>query len=91
MSTLGKAVILFGADTVLFRGDVGRAVAIFESGIGRMQKIALGFKSTLAGGLTLGGIALFTRNVIDAADELAKLSDKTGRQVEALSELKARL
>lgn len=88
MSTLGKAVILFAADTAVFRGDVGRAVAIFESGVGRMQKVALGFKSTLAGGLTLGGVAVFTKGLIDQADELAKLSDRTGRQVESLSELK---
>jgi lambda family phage tail tape measure protein len=88
MSTLGKAVILFGADTAIFAGDVGRAVAIFESGINRMSRTALGFKSALAGGLSVGGLVLFTRNVIDGAAELQQMSEKTGRAVENLSELK---
>jgi hypothetical protein len=88
MSTLGKAVILFGADTAIFAGDVGRAVAIFESGINRMSRTALGFKSALAGGLSVGGLVAFTKNVIDSAAELQQMHEKTGRSVESLSELK---
>ena len=88
MSTLGKAIIQFAADTVGFRGDVGRAVAIFESGIGRMQKAFGGWKSQLAAGITIGGAALFAKSLLEQADELSKLSEKTGRQVEELSELK---
>jgi lambda family phage tail tape measure protein len=88
MSTLGKAVILFGADTAIFAGDVGRAVAIFESGLNRMSRTALGFKSALAGGLSVGGLVAFTKNVIDSAAELQQMHEKTGRAVENLSELK---
>jgi lambda family phage tail tape measure protein len=88
MSTLGKAVILFGADTAIFAGDVGRAVAIFESGINRMSRTALGFKSALAGSLTVGGLVAFSKSVLDSAAELQQIHEKTGRAVESLSELK---
>jgi hypothetical protein len=59
--------------------------------MGRIQKIAqstLGWQSSLFSGLTVAGIAAFTKSVIDQADELAKLSERTGRTVESLSELK---
>jgi lambda family phage tail tape measure protein len=88
MSTLGKAVILFGADTALFRGDVGKAVAIFEGGINSMTRAALGFKGAITSALSVGGAVAFTQHVIDLADELGKLHEKTGRSVENLSELK---
>lgn len=88
MSTLGKAIIQFAADTVGFRGDVGRAVHIFESGVGRMQKAFGGWKSQLAGGISVASIVLFGKHVLESADQLAKLSDKTGRTVEDLSALK---
>lgn len=88
MSTLGKAIILFGADTALFRSDVGRAVSIFQSGVGQMQRSLGGFNSGLIGAASVGGMVLFARRILDQADELNKLSDKTGRQVEELSALK---
>lgn len=88
MSTLGKAVISFMADTVGFRGDVGKAVHIFESGVGKMLKMSAGLKTTLAGGLTIGGVVAFGKAAIDTADEVGKLAGKLGLQTEAVSELK---
>lgn len=88
MSTLGKAIILFGAETATFRSDVGRAVAIFERGMGQIQDAARrldGPLSKLAAGLSLAGGALFVKHVIDAADEMGKLAQKTGISTEELS------
>ncbi len=87
MSTLGKAVVLFGADTALFRSDIGRAAAIFEQGVGRMSRSALGFKTAIGGSFTVGAFVTLGKQALDNADALGKLSQKTGIQVSALSGL----
>lgn len=91
MSTLGKAVISFAADTATFTGDISRAAASFGRAMGRMQAAARGLDGPLAkltAGLSIAGVGLFAKNVIDSADELGKLSQKVGISTEKLSELK---
>lgn len=88
MSTLGKAVILFGADTAQFRTDVGKAVAVFERGMGQMAAAMRGLDgpmSRLGAGLSLAGATALAKSAINAGDEIGKLSQKIGIGTEALS------
>lgn len=86
--TLGKAVISFLADTVRFEGDVGRAVAIFEKGVGRMMQVQAGLKTALIGGGAAGTFVLWQKGIIDTAEEYANLSTKLSLTTEKISELK---
>jgi len=56
------------------QGQVAQGLAAIERQIGTAGKALLG----LAGGLSLAGMAAFVKGSIDAADEMSKLSQKTG-------------
>lgn len=86
--SLGKAVIVFAADTVQFAGDIARATDIFSRGIGRMLNQTLGLKSALASTFSVAGAGYFFKSIVDQADQLGKLSEKVGITTERLSELK---
>lgn len=88
MSTLGKAVIEFSADTARFQGDVGRAAASFDKHMGGMIAAAKRFAGPAAIGLVALKLADLTKSAIDAGDQLLKLSQKSGLTVERLGELK---
>lgn len=88
MSTLGKAVIEFSADTAKFTGDVGRAAAVFNRNMAAMQRGIDSLRNAVSGLLAVGGLGAMAQAAINAGDELNKLSQKAGISVEALSELK---
>jgi lambda family phage tail tape measure protein len=86
--SLGKAVIVFAADTVQFAGDIARATDIFSRGVGRMLNQTLGLKAALASTFSVAGAGYFFKGIVDQADALGKLSEKVGITTEKLSELK---
>jgi hypothetical protein len=88
MSTLGKAVIEFSADTAKFTGDVGRAAAVFNRNMAAMERGIESLRTAITGVLAIGGLGALAKSAIDAGEELNKLSQKAGISVEALSGLK---
>lgn len=88
MSTLGRAVIEFSADTARFTGDVGRAAAMFERNMRGMTSAAQSLLQIVGLGVGVGAMVSFAKSTIDAGDELFKMSQKTGIAVEDLSTLK---
>jgi len=88
MSTLGKAVIEFSADTAKFVGDVGRTAALFDKSMGQMERGIQNIRNSIAGLVGVGGLGALVKHSIDAGEELNKLSQKAGIGVQALSELK---
>lgn len=87
MSTLGKAVIEFSADTATFVGDVGKAAAQFSKSMDQMQAGIARLGVELAGIVSIGGFAAMIKGSIDAADKLGDLSKSTGIAVETLGGL----
>ena len=88
MSTLGRAVIEFSAETAKFTGDVGRAAAMFEKNMRGMTNAAQSLLQVVGVGIGVGAMVSFAKSTIDAGDELFKMSQKTGIAVEDLSTLK---
>jgi len=88
MSTLGKAVIEFSADTARFVGDVGAAASKFDRSMQQMQRGVEMLRNAFFALGALGGISVLVKGAIDAGDQLAKLSQQVGLSVERLSELK---
>lgn len=87
MSTLGRAVIEFSAETAKFTGDVGRAAAMFEKNMLGMQRAVDGLlgKIGIAGGTA--GIALMVKSSIDLADQTFKASQKISLTTNQISEM----
>ena len=87
MSTLGRAVIEFSAETARFTGDIGRTAAMFERNMLGMQRAVDGLlgKLGVAGGIA--GLALMTKGAIDLADSTFKAGQKLGMTTEQVSEL----
>lgn len=88
MSTLGKAVIEFSADTAKFGGDVDAAGARFNKAMGVMEAGAQKLAGVLAAAFSVEKIRSSIQGAIDQADQLNKLNQKIGVSVERLSELK---
>ena len=88
MSTLGRAVIEFSADTARFQGDVGRAEVVFGRAMSKMQAGIANLRNLALAAAGAGGILAMVKSSIDTADQLGKLSQKIGLSVERLSELR---
>jgi hypothetical protein len=88
MSTLGKAVIEYSADTARFIGDAGRAAAMFNRGMSRMEAGVQNLRNALVTAAGAGGLGLLIKRAIDSGDQLHKLAQKVGFSVESLSALK---
>ena len=88
MSTLGKAVIEFSAETAKFTGDVGRAAVMFDKNMASMAGSLAMVRSAFMAAAGPVALGIFVKNAIDAGDQLEKLSQKSGLTVERLSELK---
>lgn len=88
MSTLGKAVVEYSADTAKFISDVGRTAAAFDKGMARMEAGVTNLRNAFVAVAGLGGFGALIKSAIDAGDQLGKLSQKVGITVERLSELK---
>lgn len=87
MSTLGKAVIEFSADTATFTGDVGKAAAMFMKNMDRMEGGIKSLLGTAAGLASAGGFVAMIKSSVDANDKLQDLSKSTGIAIETLGGL----
>ena len=83
MAWLGDLLVRLRAETADFQQDMGKAAYVAEQSMRRVKNAA----NITIGGITIGGLGLLAKGVIDAADDLGKLSQKVGVTVEDLSKL----
>jgi hypothetical protein len=79
------------ANVARLQQDMQQAKGVVTGAMSEMNRAVGIFKESLAGlgvGLSVGALVAFVRHAADAADELGKLSQKTGIAVEQLSQLK---
>jgi hypothetical protein len=81
--SLGTLVLELAANTARLQSDMGRAVGLVESGIGKMTRLAKG----LAGGAFVAGITSAATRAIQFGDDLNKAAVKAGVGAKAISEL----
>jgi len=84
MSTVAQLVIEMSANMSSLQRDMGKAQQLVEGAAGKMQMAAQMAMKALAGigvGLSVAGMAAFVRGAIDVADEMSKMSQKTGLAV----------
>lgn len=89
--SLGSLVVELSANIAKFQSDMGKAAHIAQENMDKVKGSIEMAKRALAVfgvGLAAGGFAEMIKGSIDAADQLGKLSQKTGVSVEALSGLK---
>src|SRR3989304_1925517 len=88
---MAKAVTVdFNANIAKFTSSVDKASADlnrFQSNAKRVASNIKGAFAGLAAGLTVVAMGRFVQRTIDAQDELAKMSDRTGFAVETLAGL----
>lgn len=87
MSTLGKAVIEFSADTARFTGDVGKAAAGFDRAMAQMTTGVANLRAGLVAAAGAGGIVALVQSSINLADETGKLANRLQMTTEQISEL----
>jgi hypothetical protein len=87
---LGSLIVHLGADTASLQSDLGRANAIFQRDMAKMEKAAVQFGKVAGVAIAAAGTAIagMLKSSINNADELSKLSSKVGISTEALSALK---
>lgn len=83
MAWLGDLLVRLRAETADFQQDMGKAAQSAERSMQQIQSAAAKLGATL----TVGGLALFVRRSIDAADHLHDLSTATAITVEDLAGL----
>ena len=87
---VGSLLIDMAADVARLRADMNTAQGVVSSAVNKMQSAVDGLKKGIAGlaaGLTVGAFSAAIKNAIDAADEMRKLSQKTGVAVKDLAGL----
>lgn len=83
-SSMGSLVLDLSANVVKLQSDLGRAVHVAERAANQISR-AFGLATA---GLSVAGLVSWVKGAIDAADEINKLSVRTGFTTERLSELK---
>lgn len=86
---LGKLDIIIAADTAQIRKDMNTAVGIMQSGAKVMENVAKSAASTLGGYFAFDMFKAQIQQTLDFADNLSKLSQKTGISTDALYSLNA--
>lgn len=89
-ANVGKLVVELAASTAKFQADLGKAAASAEANsrrIGSAMSFAKRSVGLLAGALSVGAVAAWTRQMVQAAEDLQDLSEATGSTVESLSKL----
>lgn len=81
MAWLGDLLVRLRADTADFVSDLGKASRIAETETRKINR-ALG---TIGAGVSIAGVAVFARSIIDLADDTGKLSQKVAISTETLS------
>lgn len=79
--------IKLGIDgTAKVEGDLKR-VSLGLDGVGKAGAAAAGMLASLGAGISIAGLVAFVRNAVDAADEMSKLSQRTGIAVKDIAGL----
>ncbi len=81
---VGQLMIDMAADVARLRTDMNRAVSTVDGAMAKIRsaaKLAMGALAALGLGLSIASFSGFIRGAIDAADSMAKLSQKTGLAV----------
>jgi len=86
---LGKLDIIIAADTAQIRKDMNTAVGIMQSGTKVMENVAKTAAATLGGYFAFDMFKAQIQQTLDFADNLSKLSQKTGISTDALYSLNA--
>jgi len=86
---LGKLDIIIAADTAQIRKDMNTAVGIMQSGTKVMENVAKTAAATLGGYFAFDMFKAKIQQTLDFADNLSKLSQKTGISTDALYSLNA--
>jgi hypothetical protein len=87
MSNVGTLTIEMAANVARLAQDMNKATSTVE---GAMKKISSAAKvglASLAAGVSVAGMTAFVKSAINAADEMSKLSQKTGVAVKDLAGL----
>jgi hypothetical protein len=89
MAGLGSLVVDLSADTAKFQSDMGRAAHVADRHMASIKSSINAGVATIAASAAAAGSALIllTRNAINAADDINKMSQKVGMSVENLSRL----
>lgn len=90
MNTVAQLVIEMSANMSSLQQDMNKAQKVVEGSMAKVQSAAQGAMKALTGigvGLSVAGLAAFIRGAIDAADEMSKLSQKTGLAVQDVAGL----
>lgn len=89
MAGLGSLVVDLSADTAKFQSDMGRAAHVADRHMASIKSSINAGVATIAASAAAAGSALIllTRNAINAADDINKMSQKVGISVENLSRL----
>lgn len=91
--SIGRLIVEFEAQTGKFETDMGRAAKIMERRAreidAKAQRLGKAIGTALGVGIagSIAALTALTKRAINAGDEFAKLSQKTGVTVEALSAL----
>jgi len=99
MADLSSLVIRLSADVANLQGDLGRANAIaqrsadqmrrsFEGAIGGMKSTVEQFAAGLVSAFSIGAFVALSKQAINTADEIGKMSQKIGVSTETLSALR---
>lgn len=89
MASLGSLVVSLAANTAQFEKDLGRAAHEAEKSMERMKASIEGMAKVASAAFAAGALAAaaFTKQSINAAEQLNKMAQSTGTSVEALSAL----
>lgn len=89
MASLGQLTLRLAAETSDFQGDLGRAAFMADRAASKMinafSRVGAGIVAGLGTGLVIGAVTQMGKAVIDTADQLQEMSDRTGIAVEELS------
>lgn len=86
---LGKLDIIIAGDTAQLRKDMSTAVGIMQSSTKTMENVAKTAGAALGGYFAFDMFKLQVQQTLDFADNLSKLSQKTGISTDALYSLNA--
>lgn len=90
MGLLGRLNVLLSATTASFQSDMGKAVTIAERNMLSIERAVKKASGVISASLTVAAsaFAVKMKNIVDDADNLAKVSRKIGVATEELSALR---
>lgn len=88
MASLGQLVVQLSANTAQFTSAMDKAAYLADKNFNRMMKSARNFAVGIAAAFSVRETLRYMQSIVDQADEFAKMSQKIGVSVEALSSFK---